>query len=53
MYTASKRYLAATISALTFAIVFVLGVIIARSSTPEIATDVSDFRVELKKALPP
>lgn len=53
MYKASKRYVAASVSALVFAILFLLVAIVARSfATPEIAADTSEIAVELKKSLP-
>jgi hypothetical protein len=53
MYKASKRYLAASVSALTLAIMFMLLAIAVWSVAPEVAADTSDMRVELKKSLPP
>jgi hypothetical protein len=53
MYKASKRYLAASVSALVFAILLMLGAIAARSIAPEVAADTSGIIVELKKSLPP
>jgi hypothetical protein len=53
MYKASKRYLAASVSALTLAIVLMLTVIAAWSIAPEVAADTSGMRLELKRSLPP
>jgi hypothetical protein len=53
MYKASKRYLAASVSALTLAIMFMLLAIAAWSIAPEVAADTSEVTVELKKSLPP
>jgi hypothetical protein len=53
MYKASKRYLAASVSALTLAIMFMLLAIAAWSIAPEVVADTSDVKVELKKSLPP
>jgi len=49
-YRAPKRYLAATFSALAFAILFML-VAIAFRSMPETAADASEVAVELRKSL--
>jgi hypothetical protein len=53
MYKASKRYLAASVSALTLAIMLMLLAIAALSIAPEVAADTSDISVELKRSLPP
>jgi hypothetical protein len=54
MYKASKGYLAASASALVLAVLVMLVAIAARSiASPEIATDTSEIRVDLRKALAP
>jgi hypothetical protein len=53
MSKASKRYLAASVSALTLAIMFMLLTIAAWSIAPEVAADTYEMTVELKKSLPP
>jgi len=53
MYKASKRYLAASISALALATLVMLGVIAAWSIAPEVVADSSGITMELKKSLPP
>ena len=53
MYKASKGYLAASVSALTFAIMVMLVMIAAWSVAPEVAADTSGVAMELKKSLPP
>jgi hypothetical protein len=53
MYKASKRYLAASVSALTLAIMLMLLAIAAWTIAPEVAADMSEVTVELKKSLPP
>ena len=53
MYKASKRYLAASVSALAFATLLMLLAIAAWSITPEGAADMSEVAAELKKSLPP
>ena len=53
MYKASKRYLAASVSALTLAIMLMLLAIAAWSIAPEVAADTPEITVELKKSLPP
>lgn len=53
MYKASKTYLAASVSALTLAIVLMLVAIAAWSIEPEMAADASGMTMELKKSLPP
>jgi hypothetical protein len=53
MYTASKRYLAASVSALTLAIMLMLVMIAAWSIAPEVVADTSGISMELKKSLPP
>ena len=53
MYKASKRYLAASVSALSLAILMMLLAIASWSIAPEVAADTSGMRLELKKSLPP
>jgi hypothetical protein len=54
MYKASKRYLAASVSALAFAILCLLLAIAARSiASPEIAADSPELGLILRKSLPP
>jgi hypothetical protein len=53
MYTASKRYLAASVSALTLAIMLMLLAIAAWSIAPDVAADTSEITAQLKKSLPP
>ena len=54
MYKASKRYLAASVSALAFAILCLLIAIAAKSiASPEIAADASEITAKLRKSLPP
>ena len=53
MYKASKRYLAASVSALTLAILMMLVAIAAWTIAPEVAADTSGVTMELKKSLPP
>jgi hypothetical protein len=53
MYKASKRYLAASVSALTLAIMLMLLAIAAWSIAPDVAADTSEITVQLKKSLPP
>jgi hypothetical protein len=53
MYKASKRYLAASVSALVFAILLVLTAIAARSIAPEVAADTSGIAAKLRKSPPP
>lgn len=53
MYKASKRYLAASVSALTLAILLMLMAIVAWSIAPEVAADTSGIAMELRKSLPP
>jgi hypothetical protein len=53
MYKASKRYLAASVSALTLAIMLMLLAIAAWSIAPEVSADTSEITVQLKKSLPP
>ena len=53
MYKASKRYLAASVSALVFAILLLLAAIVAWSMAPQVAADTSGITVELKRSLPP
>ena len=53
MYKASKRYLAASVSALTLAIMFMLLAIAAWSIGPGDIADTSAIAVELKKSVPP
>jgi hypothetical protein len=51
MYKASKRYLAASVSALTLAIMFMLLAIAAWTIAPEVAADTSEITVDLRKSL--
>jgi hypothetical protein len=53
MYKASKRYLAASVSALVFATLLMLVAIAAWSIAPEVAADTSGIKLELKKSLSP
>jgi hypothetical protein len=53
MYKASKRYLAASVSALTLAIMVMLLAIAAWSIAPEVVADTSAIGGELRKSLPP
>ncbi len=53
MYKASKRYLAASVSALTLAIMLMLLAIAAWTIAPEVAADTSEFKVDLRKSLSP
>ncbi|HZR71850.1 hypothetical protein [Bradyrhizobium sp.] len=53
MYKASKRYLAASVSALTLAILMMLIAITAWTIAPEVVADTSGVQLELKKSLPP
>jgi hypothetical protein len=53
MYKASKTYLAASVSALSLAIVAMLIAIAAWTVAPEVAADTSGMTVELRKSLPP
>jgi hypothetical protein len=53
MYKASKRYLAASVSALALAIMMMLVVITAWSIAPEVVADTSGIAMELRKSLPP
>ena len=53
MYKASKRYLAASVSALTLAILMMLVAIAIWSIAPEVAADTSGITMELRKSLPP
>jgi hypothetical protein len=53
MYKASKRYLAASVSALVFATLLMMVAIAAWSIAPEVAADTSGIKLELKKSLPP
>jgi len=53
MYKASKRYLAASVSALVFATLMMLVAIAAWSIAPEVAADTSGIKLELRKSLPP
>jgi hypothetical protein len=53
MYKASKGYLAASVSALTLAILMMLVAIAAWTVAPEVAADTSGMTLELKKSLPP
>ena len=53
MYKASKRYLAASVSALALATLAMLGAIAAWSIAPEVVADTSSIATELKKSLPP
>jgi hypothetical protein len=53
MYKASKRYLAASVSALAVATLVMLAVIAAWSIAPEVVADSSGITLELKKSLPP
>lgn len=53
MYKASKRYLAASVSALALATFLMLVVIAAWSIAPEVVADSSGITLELKKSLPP
>ena len=53
MYKASKRYLAASVSALAFGILGLLAAIAAWSFTPESVAEASKINVELRKSLPP
>jgi hypothetical protein len=49
----SKNYLAASVSALSFAILFVLVAIAVRRVAPEMAADPPKIAVELIRPLPP
>jgi hypothetical protein len=53
MYKASKTYLAASVSALSLAILAMLIAIAAWTVAPEVAADTSGMTVELRKSLPP
>ena len=53
MYKASKRYLAASVSALALATLLMLVVIAAWSVAPEVVADTSGIKLELRKSLPP
>jgi hypothetical protein len=53
MYKASKTYLAASVSALSLAILMMLIAIAAWTVAPEVAADTSGMTMELKKSLPP
>jgi hypothetical protein len=53
MYKASKRYLAASVSALTLAIMLMLLAIAAWSIAPEVVADTSELKVDLRKSLSP
>jgi hypothetical protein len=53
MYQAPKHYVATSAGALVLAIVSLLVAIAARSfAAPDIAADVVDIKVELRKSLP-